>query len=443
MIYFLMAGLGELATFAPSSGSFSTFSERYVDPALGFASGWNETVIRSVIWTMEVLTAGILIQFWLPDTPTWPFELSIFALIFFINAFTVRSFGEIEFWIASIKIVTVVLFVIVGFLRIFGAIGEPAYFKNWTYKKAPFFGGFGGALNALVVAGFSFVGSELVGITSAESKNPSKDVPRAINQVFFCMLPCYVMSIFVVACLLPYDHPSLLGSGSDSVTKSPFTIVLASAGIPAADHIMNAAILTAVMSSGLSMAYTSCRMLYSLSNSGKAPMVFGRTFSSGVPFWSLLASTTMALIVYGISKVKRSIYEVLISMIGIAGFVNWFTIAISHFRFRRAYLLQGHFLRDLSYYARFFPVGPIVVMTMCVAILICHDMDKMSEGKWGEVIPTYGSFILVVVLFVIYKITLRTQIVPLGGADLRGKTTAMVGPDATPMLSDEQLIFAV
>jgi amino acid permease len=184
MIYFLMAGLGEVATFLPMAGSFSTFSGRFVDPALGFASGWNEFIARSITWTIETLTCGILIKFWLPNFPSWPWELGIFLFIFLVNAFTVRSFAEIEFWMALIKIVTVIVFIIVGFLRIFGAIGDATYFRNWVYKDAPFINGFEGFLVAIVFAGFSFLGSELVGIRRGvarpRERHPSSDPPGGL-----------------------------------------------------------------------------------------------------------------------------------------------------------------------------------------------------------------------------------------------------------------------
>jgi lysine-specific permease len=430
MIYFLMAGLGEIATFLPMAGSFSTFSGRFVDPALGFSSGWNEFLTRSITWTIETLTCGILIKFWLPNFPSWPWELGIFLFIFLVNAFTVRSFAEIEFWMALVKIITVIVFIIVGLLRMFGAIGEATYFRNWVHGDAPFINGFQGFLVAVVVAGFSFLGSELVGITAAESHDPGKDIPVAIRQVVWRILFFYIFSIMCISCLVPYDDPSLLGADASDTTKSPFTLVLWKAGIPAVGDIMNAIILSAVISSGNAMTYSGSRMLYSLAEKGKAPAIFSHTMRSGIPMWSLLAVMTVALVTYGISKIDDSVYSTLLAALSVGGFVNWFTMSLSHLRFRWAFIAQGYDIKRLKYYANLFPIGPFTVMTICVFIAVSCNIESMINGEWGTVFMKYFAAILALVLYTVYKIVKKTKIVPLMEIDL--KTSANLKPIEQP-----------
>jgi lysine-specific permease len=432
MIYFMMSGVGELATFLPIPGSFSAYSERFFDPALGFASGWCEMAARSITLTIETLTCGILIKFWLPNFPSWPWELGIFLFIFLVNAFTVRSFAEIEFWMALVKIITVIVFIIVGLLRMFGAIGEATYFRNWVHGDAPFVHGFAGFLGAVVIAGFSFMGSELVGITAAESRNPGRDIPIAIRQVVWRILFFYVLSIFCISCLVPYDDSSLLGADTSDTTKSPFTLVLSKAGIPAAAHIMNAIVLSSVISSGNAMVYTASRMLYALSSTGKAPAIFSHTFKSGIPFWSLLATATIALVVYAMSKIDNQLYTTLIAAISVAGFINWFVIALTHFRFRRAYVAQGFRVRELAYFARLFPVGPIVVMVISFFMAVCHNLDSFKKGEWGHVAITYISVILVLLLYGAYKLWKKTKIIPLMEINFR------VGPLQAPLIEGSE-----
>jgi lysine-specific permease len=429
MVYFLMAGLGELATSFPTSGSFSTFSEKFVDPALGFAIGWNEFIKHSITYVVDCLTAGILMQFWLPNVPTWIWNLSAFLLIFLINAITVKSFGEIEYWMSWIKVITIILFLIVGILRIFGAIGEPTYFANFVYKDAPFLGGFYGIVATFVIAGFSFQGTELVGITAAESEDPDRSIPRAIGQVFWRILIFYVCSIFVVACLLRYDDPNLLGSGSSDVTKSPFTMILEQVGIPIAKDIMNGVILSAVISAANSATYSSTRMLYSLAVNGKAPGVFKRTLPTGIPIFALCGTSTIVILLYGINSVAHDVYSTLIKASSLAGFVNWLTIGVSHYRFRRGFVAQGFRVNQMYYFAKFFPIGPIVVVMFCVFILICSNLDEARAGNWVTVLISYMSVFLFVVLYFVYKVVKKTKIV--------SYTTMLLGLDIHKMEGNE------
>jgi lysine-specific permease len=412
MVYFLMSGLGELATGLPISGSFSTFSEKFVDPALGFAVGWNEFFKHSITYVVDCLTAGILMQFWLPNVPTWIWNLLAFVIIFLINAITVKSFGVIEFWMALIKVITILVFIVVGVLRIFGAVGHPTYFENFVYKDAPFFGGFYGFIATFIVAGFSFQGTELVGITAAESENPDVSIPAAIRQVFWRILIFYVCSIFVVACLIPYDNPNLLGSDSGDVTKSPFTMVLEQAHIPVAKDAMNGVILSAIISAANSATYSSARMLYSLALNGKAPALFKRTLPTGIPIFALCGTSTVCILLYIMNHVARGVYSTLIKASSLAGFVNWFTIGVSHYRFRRGFLAQGLPAERMHYHAKFFPVGPIVVVAVCVIIIICSNLNAAREGQWSTVAISYMSVVMFVVLYIVYKIVKKTRIVP-------------------------------
>jgi lysine-specific permease len=411
LIYFLMSGLGEIATFLPTSGSFSTYSEKFVDPALGFASGWNDFFKNCIVLTVDAISSGILIRYWLPNTPKWIWHISAFILVFLVNAFTARSFGEIEFWLALLKIITIILFIILGVLRIFGAIGTPTYFNNFIIGDAPFVGGIEGILTSLVIAGFSFQGTELVGITAAESDDPQKSIPNAVRQVFWRIIIFYICSMFVISCLIAYNDPSLLGAAVSDVTKSPFTIVLRQVSVYAAADIMNAIILSSILSSMNSMLYSSSRMLYSLSLNKKAPLIFSRTMNSGVPLFALFGTSSISVVLYFLTFLPWDIYSNLISASSLAGFINWFTIAISHYRFRRAFQRENLSLEYLHYHAPLFPVGPIVVMISCVVILILSNLKWFRVGKWGEIAISYMSVILFVVLLLGYKFIMKSKIV--------------------------------
>ena len=249
MVYFLMTSLGEMATFRPTTGSFVQYSTDYVDPALGFAMGWNYWFNWTITITVDAVSCGVVLNFWLPHVPSWVFTLGVFILITIINWLSVRSYGEMEYWLSLIKIVTIGLFIVIGLAIIVGIMGghSAVGLHNFTYKQAPFVGGFPGLFAVFLVAGMSFQGTEMVGITAGESADPGHAVPKAIQSTFWRILIFYLLSIFVMACLLPYTDKNLLSQNVQDVAMSPFTIVFRRAGLAAAASVMNAVIFTALL----------------------------------------------------------------------------------------------------------------------------------------------------------------------------------------------------
>lgn len=178
-----MTSLGEMATYLPITGSFAEYSKRFVDPALGFAMGWNYWFNWAITLAVDLSTAALVLKFWFPHVPGWLFSLAALVIIFLINALSVKSFGEAEYWMALIKVITVIVFLIVGLLTIIGILGGHAVFlENFAYKKAPFVGGIPTVLSVFVVAGFSFQGTELIGITAGETENPEKACQRPSSK---------------------------------------------------------------------------------------------------------------------------------------------------------------------------------------------------------------------------------------------------------------------
>ncbi|MFC6201824.1 amino acid permease [Lactiplantibacillus nangangensis] len=419
MVYFLMTSLGEMATYLPVSGSFSTYSTRFVDPALGFAMGWNYWFNWAITLAVDISTAAIVMQFWLPHVPGWIFSLIALILIFTINALSVRSFGETEYWLSLIKVVTVLIFLVVGVLTIFGIMGSSATdLSNFTYKKAPFVGGIPTILSVFVVAGFSFQGTELIGITAGESATPEKSIPAAIKQVFWRILLFYILAIFVIAAIIPYTSKDLLGSSASDIAISPFTLVFKKAGLAAAASIMNAVILTSVLSAANSGMYASTRMLYSLSKQGYAPKTFGRVNGRGIPIMALFGTTVIGLLTFLSSMFGDRIYIFLVSASGLTGFIAWLGIAISHLRFRQAFVKQGHDVSELRYHAKLFPFGPLFAFFLCLVVIIGQDLHSFATLDWQAIGVTYMSIPLFVVLFFYYKIRYHTKLIPLDKVDL-------------------------
>ena len=270
MVYFLMTSLGEMAAYMPVSGSFSTYASRFVDPALGFAMGWNYWYNWAITIAVELSAGALIMKYWFPDVPGVIWSAIFLALMLGLNLLSVKGYGESEYWFSFIKVSTVIIFLVIGFLMILGIMGgEPIGFKNFTIGDAPFHGGWVATVGVFMIAGFSFQGTELVGIAAGESENPGKNIPKAVRQIFWRILLFYTLTILVIGLILPYTHPNLAGGDVDQVAKSPFTMVFERAGFAFAASVMNAVILTAVLSAGNSGMYASTRMLWQLAKEEK------------------------------------------------------------------------------------------------------------------------------------------------------------------------------
>lgn len=417
MVYFLMTSLGELATYMPDSGSFETYASRFVDPSLGFAMGWNFWYNWAITIAAELSAATLIIKYWFPESSSLMWSILFLAIILGINVLSVKGYGESEYWFAMIKIVVVVIFLVVGVLMIFGILGgEAVGFSNFTTGDAPFHGGFLGILGVFMAAGFSFQGTEMIGVAAGESDNPREHVPRAIRQVFWRILIFYILAILVIGLLIPYTNPNLLKDGIESIGVSPFTLVFEKAGLAFAASVMNAVILSSVLSAGNSGMYASSRVLYSLAKRGKAPKFLGKLNRRGIPMNALLMTTLVGMTAFLASFFGDGVvYTWLLNASGMCGFITWLGIAISHYRFRRAYIAQGLDLNDLPYRARWFPFGPIFAFILCFLVILGQSMPAFTGGTidWYGIIVTYLSIPLFLILWLGYKWSKKTKMIPL------------------------------
>lgn len=419
MVFFLMTSLGEMATYLPVSGSFSTYATRFVDPAFGFAMGWNYWFNWAITLAVDVSTAALIMRFWVPQIPGWIFSVFFLLIIFALNALTVKAFGEAEYWFSIIKVITVIAFIIIGILTIFGILGGHYYgLSNFTYKEAPFVGGVPAILAMFVIAGFSFQGTELIGITAGESKTPEKSIPKAIKTIFWRILLFYILAIAIIAAIIPYTSPDLLGGNETNVAMSPFTLIFKNAGLAMAAGVMNAIILTSVLSAGNSGMYASTRMLMAMGQSGQAPRRMGRVNKRGIPMNALIFTGIVAGLALLTSILGPQVYLYLVAASGLTGFIAWIGIAVSHYRFRRAYKLQGHSLDELKYKAKWFPVGPILALVLCILVIVGQDLASFAKWDIQAILVTYMSIPLFLFCYFFYKIKHKTKLIPLEQVDL-------------------------
>ncbi|MED2253855.1 amino acid permease [Brevibacillus parabrevis] len=417
MIYFLMTSLGEMATFLPVSGSFSSYASRFVDPALGFALGWNYWYNWAVTIAVEISAAALIMKFWLPESSSLLWSGLFLALLFVLNFLSVKAFGEGEYWFALIKVIAIICFIAIGLMMIVGIMGgEAVGFKNFTVGDAPFHGGFMAMIGVFMVAGFSFQGTELVGVAAGESENPRVNVPRAIKQVFWRILLFYILSIAVIGLLIPYTDPNLMSGDVDNISVSPFTLVYERAGLAFAASVMNAVILSSVLSCGNSGMYASARMLWILAMEGKAPKFLKKINSRGIPTRALYATTAVGMLAFLASLFGDGVvYMWLLNASGMSGFIAWVGIAICHYRFRKAYIAQGRSLSDLTYRAKWYPFGPVFAFVLCSFIIIGQNYSAFTGDTidWNGILVSYIGLPMFILLWLGYKFVKKTKVIPL------------------------------
>ncbi|EXR16470.1 amino acid permease [Acinetobacter baumannii] len=425
MIYFLMTSLGELATHTPTSGAFFTYGSRYVEEGFGFALGWNYWYNWAITVAFELVAVQFIMKFWFPDVPGFYWSALFLVIIFMINAMTVKGFGESEFWFSMVKVIAIVAFIIIGIAMIIKIMLTPgvAIFANWTYKEPPFVGGLKAMIGVAMIAGFSFQGTEMVGVAAGESKDPKKTIPLAIKQIFWRILLFYILCIFIIGTLIAYDDPNLLqAAATENIALSPFTLLYEKVGFAFAASLMNAVILTAILSAGNSGMYSSTRMLFDMAQQGRAPKWFAKLDNRGVPMNALYATTFIAAFCFLTTFIgEKQVFNWLLNMSGMCGFIVWLGIAISHYRFRKGYIAQGYKLEDLAYRAKFFPFAPWFAFILCSVIILGQNYQAVLGVKidWIGLLSTYISLPLFLVIWLGYKWKNKTKLIPYDQMDVK------------------------
>ncbi|KAG0243131.1 hypothetical protein BGW41_002771 [Actinomortierella wolfii] len=424
MVYCFMSSLGEMTTYLPITGSINAYGTRFFDPALGFMLGWVYWFSWSVTLATELVAAGVIIDYWIPlsQCPGWVWALVFIVVLTTLNMTTVKAYGEAEYWMSLIKVLAVLVFIVVGFLYIGGAIGTPLPGApkpgREVFDMDPFKNGFMSLFMIFLNAGFSFQGAELVGIAAGETKNPRKNVPKAIRQVFWRILLFYVLTILIIGMIIPHNDEDLANDNGD-IKSSPFTRVFQLAGIKAGDHIMNAVILVAVLSAGNSGLYASSRALHTLSKEGNAPAFLGYVNRWGVPVYCVLATALVGCLAFVVSLVGQGVaYSWLLSLASTTGFIAWMGIAFCHIRFRMAYKAQGRSLNDLPYISRLYPWGPIYTLLICTIILFAQGYSAFSPFDVKAFLSAYITLPFVAILYFGNKFWAKTKILRLVDVDL-------------------------
>lgn len=375
ILYMVMTCLGELAVYMPVTGSFQKYASRYISPSAGFSLGWMYFVGSAATAGVEFTAAGILMQHWFPHTPIWIWCAVFMVLLFSLNALTTKGFAEGEFWFASIKVLAVLAFIVIGGAAIIGWIpldGIPTPHLTNLAPSGLFPAGIAIVFITMMNVIFSYQGSELVGIAAGETENPEKNIPKAIRTILFRIVVFYIASIVVLSAIFPSAELGLM--------QSPFVTLMELAGVPYAAGIMNFVILTAILSVGNSCLYASTRLLWSMANDGMAPALFGRLTKRRVPLNALIFTMAFSLLSLLTSVMEAdAVFVLLMSIAAIAVTISWMGIATSQLLFRRRYLKQGGKLEDLQYRVKFYPLVPLTCISFCLIILIFLAFDPTQR----------------------------------------------------------------
>lgn len=365
--YMVMLCLGELAVHMPVAGAFGAYAQKYIGPGTGYMISWVYWLTWTATLGTEFTAAALLMQEWFPHISMWIWTI-IFALtIFALNLSSTRMFAESEFWLALVKVVTVIVFILLGLLAIFGLIpfegteSAPLFHNLTTHGWFP--QGLIPIFTTMLIVNFAFSGTELIGVAAGETKDPAVNVPKAINAAIWRLLIFFVGTIIVISALLPFE---IAGLGGEGVSSSPFVTVFNYIGIPYADDIIRFVIITALLSAANSGLYAASRMMWSLSDQRQLPSLFSRLSKSGTPIIALVV--TMFGAIPGLLSEHFAPETIFKNLLGVAAFtmvIVWMSICLSQFNFRRQWYKAGYTVKDLKFAAPLYPIVPILGFVFC------------------------------------------------------------------------------
>lgn len=389
MIFIIMRALGEMAVHDPVAGSFSTYAHKYLGPFAGYLTGWNYWILMMGVGIAESTAVGIYMKQWFPELPQWIWAFGSVAMIGGLNLMAVKVYGELEFWFALIKVLTVVLMIAGGAAIIWlgwGNGGQPVGLSNlWTHGGW-FPNGFTGMVLALPVLVFSFGGIETIGMAAAEAEQPERTIPRAVNSVIWRILIFYVGALFVIMAIYPWNELGTQGS--------PFVTTFDKLGIPQAAGLINFVVITAALSSFNSTTFSGSRMLYSLSSKGQAPVALQRLSRQGVPVRGVLV--TLVCLMVGVLLnylVPERIFGMIMSILAFNTVWTWGMVLVAHWRFRRQQTAP------LPFRLRLFPLSSVVCLAFLAFVLVMLGYSADTR------VALYVGVVWIALLTVAYQLS--------------------------------------
>lgn len=374
----MVFSLSEMAVVHPTAGSLGTYAEMYLNPWAGFVVRYTYWIAQVIAVGGEAVAAGLYMQYWFPSVPVWIWALGLCVVLLYFNSRSVGNFGTLESWLALIKVVAIVLFIILGLAAIIG-VGRPAVgLHNLTGLPGGFLPkGISGLWMAVTVGIFSFYGIEVIAVTAGETKNPEVAIPAALRTMLLRLFLFYVLSIIVIVTIIPWTD-----TGVKVVAQSPFVTVFQHSGIRHAAGIMNFVVISAALSSMNTDIYLCSRMLFSLSRGGYAPRPLGGLSERGSPVAAILVSGAFVLIAAAASMFTPNAYADLFGVALFAAILVWMFVLASHLSFRRRY--SGP---TLPMRMPFFPWMQYAGLAMLAGILMTMGLDPTFDVSWLYGVP--------------------------------------------------------
>jgi amino acid transporter, AAT family len=391
IMFFIMRALGEMAIQKPVAGSFSKYARDYLGPLAGYITGWNYWFLWVVTCMAEITAVGIYMEYWYPDVPRWIWALTALVIMAAVNFLAVKAYGELEFWFALIKIVTIIAMIAIGAGMIFFGIGNGGIatgINNLWEHGGIFPNGIKGVFLSLQMVMFAYLGIEMIGVTAGEVKNPEKSLARAIDSVFWRILIFYVGALFVIMSIYPWEEIGTKGS--------PFVLTFEQIGIPGAAGIINFVVLTAALSSCNSGIFSTARMLFNLAQHGEAPQNFGKVTKNGVPGIAVIASAGALLIGVVLNYiVPAKVFTWVTSIATFGAIWTWGVILLSQIRYRNT--LKPAESKALKYKMPLFPYTSYIALAFLAFVI-----GLMAYNPDTRIALVIGPLFLVFLVTVYY-----------------------------------------
>jgi len=433
--YLVMVSLGEMASYLPHKKGFAGYATRFVDPALGFALGYNYLFKYLIVTPNNINAAGVVIQYWTTSVHIAVWMVIFIGAIFIVNFLGVRVFGELEFWFSSIKVLSLIGLLLMGIIIDLG--GNPKHdrigFRYWRHPDGPmakyliaqvkntslsiFLGFWSTLTNAL----FAYIGTELIGVTVGEAENPRRNIPIAIRRTFWRILVFYVGGVFVIGLVVPSTDKTLFTATQSKAgaAASPFVVATTLVGIRVLNHVINAAILVFVMSAANSDLYIGSRTLYGLAVEGKAPAIFKKVNRRGVPWPALILCTAFCFLVFlNVKTSSAKVFGYFVNLVSTFGALTWMAIVYSHIRFMKALKVNGMQRENLPYKAPFQPWGAWFALISTGIITFFKGFDTFIPWNAANFVTNYIGIPIFFTLWLTYKLVFKTKLIRYDEVDL-------------------------
>ncbi|ATW28397.1 amino acid permease [Candidatus Formimonas warabiya] len=378
IVYLVMLCLGELAAAIPISGSFVTYAVDFISPAWACGLGWSYWISWVAYVPSEIIAGGIIMNNFVPGVDAVWWALLFGVMITLINISSVRAFGEMEFWLTIIKISAIIGFCVLAVLILAGII-EPGNrltgIKLIRENGGVFPKGTGVIFLTMVMTLVNFQGSEIIGLSAGETKNPDKAIPLVIRNVTVRIILLYVIPVCLLVLILPWQNAGL--------EESVFSLALKNYGLGWAGAVFSFVVLTAAVSCANSGMYATVRTLYALSREGMAPAVFSQVNRYHVPgnatYFSI--ACCWVVIIYYFLFADSILYTYLLAIAGFMGEVCWISICWSQIKFRKKLREAGYQAEDLKFAVPFFPYlsyFAIGIQIICLMVVIFNQEMRTS-----------------------------------------------------------------